>query len=209
MCLGSLPLDELQRLADAGARWLTEMENIDTAYGIRRLGLMARLALRAGDFEHTRESVLAGAALAERMPFCSFWAHEGFSALGDSLLALRRRERERGGALPPLDLAWTRLDAAVGRHVRRFPAGQALWPRLRGQHALDEGRTAAGVRLLNQAVQQAERQGLRVELARACESLEHAGAGAGAAGAASGAGADWGGRAQRLWQDMGRAQLAS
>lgn len=205
LCLGSLPLAELQRLADMGAHWLTEMENVDTAYGLRHLGLAARLALRAGDLDRAREAVLAGAATADRIPDCSFWVHEGLAGLGDSLLALRRLERSRGGVLPPLDAAWEQLEAAVARHVRRFPAGAALLPRLRGERWTDDGQLDRGRATLRSAVKLAEGQGLRVELARACEALNRA-------GTDTIANSDWGLRARQLWQDMGAnaraAQLA-
>lgn len=205
LCLGTLSSAELQRLADMGAHWLTELENLDTAYGLRHLGLAARLALRRGDLERAREAVLAGAATADRIPVCSFWVHEGLAGLGDSLLALRRLERSRAGVLPPLDAAWSQLEAALARHVRRFPAGAALLPRLRGERWVDDGQFERGRAALRTAVKLAEQQGLRVELARACEALNRASTDTSASG-------DWGLRAQQLWRDMGAnartAQLA-
>lgn len=194
LCLGNLPLESLQQLADTASHWLTEMENIDAAYALRRLGLTARLALRAGDADRAREAVLAGAAAADRARECGFWAHEGFAGLGEVLLALRRQEREAGGALPPLDAAWARLEPALARHVRRFPAGAAMRTRLRGQWFVDQGRPADAARELRLAVAQAEGQGLRVELARACEALS-----------TTERDIAWCERASRLWQAMGAA----
>jgi hypothetical protein len=193
LCLGGYALPALQRLADAGGHWLTEMENVDAAYALRRLGLEARLAWRAGEIGRARDAALAGAAAAARIRRCGFWAHEGLAGIGEVLLALRRHERQIGGALPPLDAAWAGLEPALARHVRRFPAGTALATRLAGERRLDDG-VAGSAALLQRAVAQAERQGLRVELARACEALARAPGGG-----------RWGERAGRLWQEMGAA----
>lgn len=194
LCLGSLPLESLQQLADTASHWLTEMENIDAAYALRRFGLTARLALRTGDLDRAREAVLVGAAAADRARECGFWAHEGFAGLGEALLSLRRHERETGGALPPLDAAWSRLEPALARHARRFPAGAAMRTRLLGQWHFDQGDAADAASQLRLAVTQAERQGLRVELARACEAL-----------AAVECDMGWSQRAARLWEAMGAA----
>lgn len=191
LCLGEAPLTDVQRLYDRAARLMTEMENIDAAYTLRRLGLAARLAWQRGEAAPARDAVFAGACAAARIRRCGFWAHEGFAALGDTLLALRRHERERGGALPPLDEAWRELQRALAAHVRRFPPAAALAWRLHGRCAADDGRTDAAERALRRAVHAAERQGLRVELARSCEAL-----------AAGGARAEWGARAGRLWADL-------
>src|SRR5688572_4577373 len=126
LCLGDVPDDELRRLADIGARWMTEMENIDSAYTLRRLGMAARLAWRAGDVEAAREAVLAGVAAAARIRHCGFWAHEGYAALGEGLLRLRAHERQAGGTLASLDGTWAMFERALVAHGRRFPAGHAL-----------------------------------------------------------------------------------
>lgn len=193
LCLGRLDDATLQRLLERATRVTTAMEDYDAAYTLRRLGLAARLAWRRGDAESAREAVLAGCAAAARLRHCGFWAHEGYAGLGDTLLALRRHERQAGGALPPLDAAWAGLEPALACHVRRFPAGAALATRLAGERRLDDGE-AGSAALLQRAVAQAERQGLRVELARACEALARAPGGG-----------RWGERAGRLWQEMGAA----
>ena len=171
LCLGRLDDAALQRLYERASQVMTEMEDVDSAYTLRRLGLAARLAWRRGDVNAAREAVLAGCAAAARLTYCSFWSHEGYVGLGDMLLALRRHERERGGASPPLDAGWAQLEPALQAHVRRFPPAAALFERLRGQHALDDGSVAAATSALRRAVGLSERQGMRVELARACQAL--------------------------------------
>lgn len=189
--LGQLDDKALQGLYERAERVLTEMEDVDAAYTLRRQALAARLAWRRGDVHASREAVLAGCAAAARLCHCGFWAHEGYAGLGDTLLALRRHERERGGALPPLDQAWALLQPALAAHVRRFPPARTLQERLRGEWARDEGRLAEAESALHRAIALAEHQGMRVELARACEIL------AGVRGDAPSQE-----RAQRLWRDM-------
>ena len=189
--LGNLDDAGLQRLLDRAAHVMTEMENVDAAYTLRRQALAARLAWRRGDVHAAREAVLAGCAAAARLRHCGFWAHEGYAGLGDTLLALRRQERDGGGALSPLNKAWDRLQPALDAHVHRFPPARALQARLRGEWTRDEGRPADAESALLRAVALAERQGMRVELARSCEVL------AGVRPDAS-----WQARAERLWRDM-------
>ena len=176
---------------------MTEMEDVDAAYTLNRQALAARLAWRRGDVHASREAVLAGCAAAARLRHCGFWAHVGYAGLGDTLLALRRHERERGGAVPPLDQAWAMLRPALAAHVRRFPPARALQARLSGEWARDEGRLAEAESTLLRAITLAERQGMRVELARACEVL------AGVRRDQS-----WKERADRLWRDMRAAPAA-
>ena len=195
--LGQLDNAALQRLFDRAARVMTEMEDVDAAYTLRRQALAARLAWRRGDIHASREAVLAGCAAAARLRHCGFWAHEGYAGLGDTLLALRRHERERGGAVPPLDQAWTLLQPALAAHVRRFPPARTLQARLRGEWARDEGRLAEAESALLRAIVLAERQGMRVELARACEVL-----------AVVRRDTSSQERAERLWRDM-RAEPAA
>lgn len=198
LCIGAPDPPEVTRLYERGVAVMTEMENIDAAYTLRRLGLAARLAWLRGDSDGAREAVLAGVAAANRIRYCGFWAHEGYAGLGDVLLALRRDEREHGGALPLLDAAWRALQPALDAHVLRFPPAKALGERLRGEQALDDGDFAAGRAALERAVAMAEAQGMRVELARACQAL------------ARGARDDrWGQRAHRLWQAMRTASAAA
>lgn len=189
--LGQCPDADLQALFDRASRVMTEMEDVDAAYTLRRQALAARLAWRRGDVHAARESVLAGCAAAARLRHCGFWAHEGYAGLGDTLLALRRHERECGGALPPLDQAWAQLNPALAAHVGRFPPARALHMRLRGEWARDEGRAADAQAKLQRAIVLAERQGLRLDLARACEVL-------GSLHRDDAAQA----RAERLWRDM-------
>jgi DNA-binding SARP family transcriptional activator len=193
--LGQVDDTALQRLFERASQVMTEMENVDAAYTLRRQALAAQLAWRRGDVHASREAVLAGCAAAARLRHCGFWAHMGYAGLGDTLLALRRHERERGGAVPPLDHAWGLLQPALAAHVGRFPPARTLQARLRGEWARDEGRLAEAESALHRAIALAERQGMRVELARACEAL------AGVRGDAS-----LQERAQRLWRDM-RAEL--
>ena len=189
--LGQLDDAALQRLFERASRLMTEMEDVDAAYTLRRQALAARLAWRRGEVHASREAVLAGCASAARLRHCGFWAHEGYAGLGDTLLALRRHERERGGAVPPLDRAWAELQPALAAHVRRFPPALALQARLCGEWSHDEGRLAEADSALCRAIVLAERQGMRVELARACEVL---------AGVRRDASAQE--RAERLWRDM-------
>jgi tetratricopeptide (TPR) repeat protein len=195
--VGQLDNAALQRLFERAARVMTEMEDVDAAYTLRRQALAARLAWRRGDVHASREAVLAGCAAAARLRHCGFWAHEGYAGLGDTLLALRRHERERGGAVPPLDRAWAQLQPALAAHVRRFPPARALQARLRGEWARDEGRLAEAESALLRAIEWAERQGMGVELARACEVV-----------AAVRRDASSQERAERLWRDM-RAERPS
>jgi len=194
LCRGDAPVEEVRRWVEVGSHWLTEMQNHDAAYVLRRFGLMARLAWRDGDVDRAREHALGGAAAAARIVQFGFWAHEGFAGVGEVLLALRRVERSQGGALAPLDESWRTFDRRLERHARVFPAGRAMVVRLRGEAAVLEGRGEAGRRLLAQAVRDAEAQGLRVELARSCEALH-----------ALDPASEWGGRARGLWAAMGAA----
>ncbi len=181
----------LQRLFERASRTMTEMEDVDAAYTLRRQALAARLAWRRGDVHASREAVLAGCAAAARLRHCGFWAHEGYAGLGDTLLALRRRELESGGAVPPLDAAWAQLSTSLDAHVKRFPPARALQARLRGEWARDAGRLAEAESALLRAINLAERQGMRVELARSCEVL---------AGVHHTVSTQE--RADRLWRDM-------
>lgn len=171
MCLDHVSLAELRELADTGGHWITEMENMDSAYTLRRLGLLARLAWRADDVTQAREAVLAGIAAAGRFRRCGFWAHEGYAGIGEGLLLLRRHEREVGGPLPPLDRAWATLQRALEGHVRRFPPARAMGYRLQGQALLEQGRPTAARQYLARAVREAELRGMPVELARSCDAL--------------------------------------
>ena len=198
LCRGDVPVEEVRRWVEVGSHWLTEMQNHDAAYVLRRFGLMARLAWRDGDVDRAREHALGGAAAAARIVQFGFWAHEGFAGVGDVLLALRRAERSQGGAPAPLGEAWRTFDRRLERHARVFPAGRALVVRLRGEAAALEGHGDAGRRLLDQAVHDAEAQGLRVELARSCEALD-----------ALDPASAWGRRARGLWAAMGAAGAAA
>jgi DNA-binding SARP family transcriptional activator len=196
--LGQLDDTALQRLFERASQVMTEMENVDAAYTLRRQALAAQLAWRRGDVHASREAVLAGCAAAARLRHCGFWAHVGYAGLGDTLLALRRHERERGGTVPPLDHAWALLQPALAAHVGRFPPARALQARLRGEWARDEGQLAEAESALHRAIALAERQGMRMDLARACEAL------AGVRGDAS-----LKERAERLWQDMRAAPMVA
>ena len=197
LCLGQLDDAVLQRLFERASQVMTDMEDVDAAYTLRRQALAARLAWRRGDVDASREAVRAGCAAAVRQRHCGFWAHEGYAGLGDTLLALRRHERARGGALPPLDEAWVQLQPALAAHVRRFPPARSLQARLRGELALDEGRLSEAESALHRAIALAERQGMRVDLARACALL------AGVRGETP-----LQQRAERLWCDMRAAPAA-
>jgi DNA-binding SARP family transcriptional activator len=193
--LGQLDDDALQRLFERTSNVMTEMEDVDAAYSLHRQALAARLSWRRGDVHAAREAVLAGCAAAARLRHCGFWAHEAYAGLGDTLLALRRHERKGGGTLPPLNQAWAQLQPALGAHVARFPPARALQARLCGEWARDEGQLAQAETALLRAIALAENQGMRVELARACEVLSelpsHAQLKA---------------RAQRLWREMRAGQ---
>jgi hypothetical protein len=192
LCLGNARNDELRALLERGGDDMTRMENIDSAYTLRRLGLSARLAWRCGELDTVREAVLAGVATATRLRYCGFWAHEGFAGIGEALLALRMHERRIGGAVPVLDEAWRALQRPLRAHCRRFIPAAALWHHLQGLAALDEGRTDAARRSLRRSVHEAEQRGMRVELARACQWL-----------AKVEQDPQWAERAARLWADMG------
>ena len=193
LCLNSLDDTALQRLFERGSRVITEMEVVDAAYTLRRQGLAAHLAWRRGEVVIAREAVIAGCAAAARLVHCAFWAHEGYANLGDMLLVLRLRERDRGGALPPFDQAWKQLMVALDAHVRRFPPAASLRERLLGQRALQDDTPDIAAARLQCAVEAAQQQGMRLELARSCQVL-----------------ADmriddrWDDRARCLWQDIGR-----
>ncbi len=192
LCLESLDDSALQRLFERASRVITEMEVVDAAYNLRRQGLAARLAFRRGDFALAREAVTAGCAAASRLVHCGFWAHEGYANLGDTLLALRQHEAAHCGVLAPLDLAWHQLMIALEAHVRRFPPAASLLHRQLGQRALQDGASAGAVSRLRRAVDAAQNQGMRLELARSYQAL-----------------ADmdiddrWDHRARSLWQDIG------
>jgi hypothetical protein len=194
LCLDSDGNDSLRALLERGGDDMTRMENIDSAYTLRRLALSARLAWRCGELDAVREAVLAGVAVATRQRHCGFWAHEGFAGIGEMLLALRMHERRIGGAVPVLDEAWRALQRPLRAHCRRFVPAAALWHHLQGVAAIDEGRLDAARRSLRRSVHEAEQRGMRVELARACQWLakveqdQH-----------------WDERAARLWADMGGA----
>jgi hypothetical protein len=96
-----------------------------------------------------------------------------------------------------LDAAWAQLRPALDAHVNRFPPARTLQARLRGEWARDEGRLAEAESALLGAIELAERQGMRVELARSCEVL---------AGVHRDASPQE--RADRLWRDM-RAEPAA
>jgi hypothetical protein len=72
-----------------------------------------------------------------------------------------------------------------------------LQARLRGEWAHDEGRPAEAESALHRAIALAERQGTRVDLARACEVL-----------AGVRVDASLKERAERLWRDMRTAPAA-
>lgn len=182
----------MQALVDRVSRAMTESENIDNAYTLRRLGLVARLAWRRGDLATARDAVGAAVAAMAHAPRRGFWAHEGYAGIGEVLLAWAAHERRVGGALPPLQRLWAEFDRSLRGHGQRFPAGAALVHRLQGQWAAFHGDTAAARRRLARGLAAAERQGLRVELARCCEAL-----------AVLDASEPYSQRARALWHDMG------
>ena len=191
LCRSDSPLPVIERWVALGSHWLTDKQNFDAAYVLRRLGLLARLAWRRGDAELARETVLGAIAVGGRIPHCSFWAHEGFAGIGEVLFLLRAHEKLAGGALRPLDDAWRVLESQLQRHARRFPAGAAMVHRLRGLAAQATGQETIARRCLLRAVTLAEVQGLRVELARSCDALATLDPTEG-----------WAERAGRLWSEM-------
>ncbi|MCB1996425.1 MAG: hypothetical protein KDG57_11200, partial [Rhodoferax sp.] len=193
MCTGGVPASDLRRWVDLGSHWMTELVNVDAAYTLRRHGLMARLAWQAGDVAGSREAVLGGVAAAARITHCGFWAQEGFAGIGQVLLALRQREAQAGGAVTPWDKAWQAYARRLHAHGRSFPAGWAMVWRLCGEAAAVQGRPELARRLLGKALRLAERQGLRVELARCFDAQ---------AVLDADAGHDWAARAQRLRREM-------
>lgn len=192
--LGSHDDEAMQALVDRVGRAMADSENIDNAYTLRRLGLVARLAWKRGDVALARDALGAAVAAMAHVPRRGFWAHEGYAGIGEGLLAWAAHERRVGGALPPVQRLWQGFEASLVGHGRRFPAGAALVQRLQGQWAAFHGDTARARQALQRGLAQAERQGLRVELARCCEAL--------AALDASEAHAQ---RARSLWRDMGAA----
>jgi hypothetical protein len=195
LCLGTLPEAELHRLYERAAAAMSAMENTDAAYTLRRLGLAARLAWRRGDLAAAGAAVETGIAAAARMQ-APWWAQEGIAGLGDVLLALWRRERDSGGAPGPLAALWPTYERALRSHVRRFPPGVVTLQRLRGERALLDGKRSQGLARLRRAVEMGERQGLRVELARARDAL-----------AAAEPGSDAASRAAALWNELRAAPV--
>lgn len=169
LCLGSVDDDTLHRNYERAVLAMTEMENIDAAYTLRRLGLAARLAWRSSDAASALAAVRAGVAAARRMQ-SAWWAHEGYAGLGDTLLALSH-ESSRSGMQEPLEDIWRAFEPALAMHVRRFPPAASLQWRLQGSRAMTQGRIDEGSALLKRAMAHAERQGMRVELVRACQAL--------------------------------------
>lgn len=201
LCLKGIGEGVLQQLLERATQMLSEMENVDAAYVLRRHGVAARLAWRRGATGAAREAVRAGAAAASRTRLCGFWAHEGLAGLGDVLAALRMcagSDVGNGRGLVELQALlaadWTALAPMLAAHLRRFPPAGSMVARVRGLHALAEGRHDAGRRLLERAISLAEHQGARVDLARAVEALE-------ALQSATDTGA--GARSAQLWQSMG------
>jgi hypothetical protein len=195
LCLGE-SVTVLQPLLARAARAMTELEMLDAAYTLRRLGLAAQLAWRAGDAPAAREAVLAGCAAAARLRHCGFWAHEGYAGLALVAAALHQAERAAGATASPLDAAWRDLQAAIARHERRFPPARALHLLVQAHTQMQSaplgpGRTARARSLLGRAVRAAEAQGMRVDLARCCAAL-----------AALSPDEGWQSRARGLWQEM-------
>lgn len=189
LCQREVRVADVRHWVELGSYWMTEMMNVDAAYALRRFGLMARLAWREGDVARACDAALGGAAAAERIPHCGFWVHEGLAGIGEVLVQLR--QQDAGPGQQAVDEAGARLRGRLLRHGRSFPAGLAMVQRLQGEWALACGREPEGRQHLMQAIRSAERQGLRVELARSCQAL------AGLDGNAS-----LHERARRLWQDM-------
>jgi len=192
MRLGRYSPQELHALLERARRDMTEIENVDSAYNLRWLGLKAMVAWRSGQIEVARETALIAAAVARRIRFCGFWAHEGFAGPIEVLLRVRAQERQLGGASPVLDEALACLMRAMRAHVRRFPPGAARLHQLRGLAAIDAGHLARAVAALRESVSAAERYGLRYELARSCELLAHIDCKG-----------TWKQRAQRLFSEVG------
>lgn len=195
--LGRLDDDGMQLLLQRAAQLLTESANIDNAYTLRRLGLVARLAWRRGDVATARDAVASAVASLAHVPRRGFWAHEGYAGVGEGLLAWAAHERSVGGALPPVQRLWATFELSLRGHGRRFPAGRALVLRLQGERALAEGDRDGARAALRRGLALAEGQGLRVELARCCEAL-----------AALDGAADHRGRARLLWHDMAQPSTA-
>ncbi|MEZ5646503.1 MAG: BTAD domain-containing putative transcriptional regulator [Burkholderiaceae bacterium] len=189
LCQHEIPLDAVRHWVELGSYWLSEMISTDAAYVLRRIGLVARLAWLDGDLARARDAALGGTAAAARIRHCGFWAHEGYAGIGDVLLQLHAQDTGLGARA--IEDAWARFQKPLLAHGRRFPAGVAMIQRLQGEWALSHGRERLGQQLLVKAVHSAERQGLRVELARACQAL-----------ARLDSDEQWRERAQRLWVDM-------
>ncbi|RZL96250.1 MAG: hypothetical protein EOP82_01085 [Variovorax sp.] len=170
LCLEPIDDDMLRSHYERAVLAMTEMENIDAAYTLRRLGLAARLAWRSGDVPAARAAVYAGVAAARRMQ-SAWWAHEGYAGLGDTLLALCAHEPSSSAVQGPLEEAWQAFEPALAMHVRRFPPAAILQWRLQGARAQAQGRIDEGQALLKRAMAYAERQRMHVELTRACQAL--------------------------------------
>lgn len=169
LCQDEVRLEDVRHWVELGSYWMTEMMNVDAAYGLRRFGLMARLAWREGDDARASDAALGGAAAAARIRHCGFWAHEGLAGIGEVLVLLRRQAS--GPGQRAIDEAWARIGVRLAAHGRSFPAGQAIVQRLQGEWALACGHEREGRQCLLRAVRSAEQQGMRVELARSCQSL--------------------------------------
>lgn len=185
LCLGvddATLQPQYRHAADA----MTEIENLDAAYTLRRLGLAARLAWRRGDVDAAWAAVRTGVASAARMR-CGWWGHEGYAALGDTLLALQHHAMQRGTRSDAADATWAEFGPAFQRQVRLFAPAAILHARLQGQRACLQQHHADGVALLQRAYSLAESQGMGLEQARAADALAQAAAG------------DWPERAGRLW----------
>lgn len=169
LCQDEVRLDDVRHWVELGSYWMTEMMNVDAAYGLRRFGLMARLAWREGDVARASDAALGGAAAAARIRHCGFWAHEGLAGIGEVLVLLRRQAAGPGPRA--IDEAWARIGVRLAAHGRSFPAGQAIVQRLQGEWALACGHEREGRQRLLRAVRCAEQQGMRVELARSCQAL--------------------------------------
>jgi DNA-binding SARP family transcriptional activator/tetratricopeptide (TPR) repeat protein len=212
LCRGDVREETLRRWVEIGSHWLTELNNTDAAYVLRRAGLVARLEWRRGDTDRARDAVLGGVATAMRIPHCGFWAHEGFAGIGEVLLQLMSLERRTGGVVSPLQAVWRDFDRRLRGHEQGFPAGRALAMRLRGEAAHVDGRAEDARRWLMRAVTTAEAQGLRVELARSCEALarmdREMGDGAAKERVGAHASEEWQARAGRLWTEMRQSVTA-
>ncbi len=194
LAIGTADLESLRRQLEEARRLMNELENYDAAYTLRWFGLRARVAWRQGDMDALRDAVLAGAATSQRIPFAGFWAHEGFAGIGEGLIRLRRHERDEGGPVQATAAAWAAFRKPLSHHCRRFTPARGLWHYLNGLEAAEAGRTSSAAASLRAAVRHADRQGMRLELARNCGLL----------GALEGD-ADWSGRAAGLWRAIGAA----